>query len=153
MRRIPAQSWACERARRAVSLRLDGELSELEEAVLDSHLASCAHCTMFAADVTGAAATLRAAPLEALGRRVELPLRRRTGLGAGKVTAWVAGAAAAAAALLAITVLPTNRVQGPPSIRPVPSTNQDLRDLRVLRNAQMKPAALILSRPARGPEL
>ena len=32
-------------------------------------------------------------------------------------------------------------------------TNQDLRDLRTLRNAQMKPLALILQRPLRGPQL
>src|SRR5919197_5607379 len=127
MRRIPAQSWACERARRAISLRLDGELSELEEAVLDSHLASCAHCTVFAADVAATTTTLRAAPLEVLGRRIELPLRRRAAFGPRAATAWVAGAAAAAAALLAVTVLPSNRVEGPPSIRPVPSNNQDLR--------------------------
>ena len=152
MRRIPAQSWACERARRALSLRLDEELSELEEGALESHLALCAHCGAFAADVAAATSALRAAPLETLGRRIELPIRR-SGFAARTATAWVAGATAAAAALLAVTVLPSNRVQGPPSIRPVPSNNQDLRDLRVLRKAQMKPAALILSRPARGAEL
>ena len=134
-------------------MRLDRELSELERALLDSHLEACAACTSFAVHVTATARALRAAPLEAPSRALELPLRRRTGFGAGNAAAWLAGAAAAAAALLAVTVLPSNRIEGPPSVRPVPSTNRDLDELRILRRAQMMPAGLILSRPARGAEL
>jgi anti-sigma factor RsiW len=153
MRAFSAESWACRRAREAISMRLDGELSELEEAVLDAHLARCVECTAFGADVAAATEELRAASQETLTRPLELPLRRGGRFGAARATVWVAGAAAAAAALLAVTVLPENRVEAPPSIRPVPTSNQDLRDLRVLRKAQMKPAGLILSAPPRGAEL
>lgn len=38
---------ACARARRWVSLRIDGELSELESALLDAHLAVCVDCRAF----------------------------------------------------------------------------------------------------------
>jgi anti-sigma factor RsiW len=153
MRAFSAESWACEQAREAISVRLDGELSELEDALLDAHLARCVECAAFGADVAATTDALRAAPPETLTRPLELPVRRRGRLGVASATVWVAGAAATAAALLAVTVLPENRVERPPSIRPVPTNNQDLRDLRVLRKAQMKPAHLILSAPPRGAEL
>lgn len=64
----------CERARFWASLRLDGELSELEGALLDAHLARCAGCRT-AVDGFGASTTaLRSAPLERLAPvAVELP--------------------------------------------------------------------------------
>lgn len=52
------------RARFWVSLRLDGELSELEGALLDGHLARCGECAAFAAGSDAATIALRAAPLE-----------------------------------------------------------------------------------------
>ncbi len=69
------QPHACERAREWTSLRLDGELSELEQVLLASHLDRCAGCSAYAAGVsavtegsaralqagTGAAAVLAAA--------------------------------------------------------------------------------------------
>ncbi len=54
----------CERARFWVSLRLDGELSELEGALLDAHLARCAGCSELAAGFDASTAVLRSAPLE-----------------------------------------------------------------------------------------
>jgi predicted anti-sigma-YlaC factor YlaD len=54
----------CERARLWSSLRVDGELSELESALLDSHLGRCDDCRTFARRVEGAAAALAAAPVE-----------------------------------------------------------------------------------------
>ncbi len=68
----------CDRARAWVSLRLDGELSELESYMLDSHLVRCAACRAFAADAAGFTTALRAAELEPLERPVSLPERRRT---------------------------------------------------------------------------
>ena len=58
----------CRRTRELVSLALDGELSELEEARLASHLADCASCREVQADLTGLTTALRAAPLEPLAR-------------------------------------------------------------------------------------
>jgi predicted anti-sigma-YlaC factor YlaD len=53
----------CSRARFWASLRVDGELSELEGALLDAHLARCADCRGFAAGAELSANALRAAPL------------------------------------------------------------------------------------------
>ena len=55
---------SCDRARAWVSLRLDGELSELEGFMLESHLARCEACRAFAADTVGFTTALRTAPLE-----------------------------------------------------------------------------------------
>jgi putative zinc finger protein len=57
-------SQLCERARAWASLRADGELSELESALLDAHLERCASCCEFASGAETVAATLRAVPLE-----------------------------------------------------------------------------------------
>jgi predicted anti-sigma-YlaC factor YlaD len=54
----------CDRARFWASLRLDGELSELEGALLDAHLARCAGCRALADGFVASTATLRSAPLE-----------------------------------------------------------------------------------------
>lgn len=68
----------CDRARAWVSLKLDGELSELEGFMLESHLARCEACRAFAADAAGFTTALRIANLEQLGRPVSLPAGRRT---------------------------------------------------------------------------
>jgi hypothetical protein len=73
MRRI---GQTCERSREWASLRLDGELSELESALLDAHLRRCAACSAFAIDLEGATLQLRTAPLERLEQPITLPLRR-----------------------------------------------------------------------------
>ena len=54
----------CARSRFWASLRLDGELSELEGALLDAHLARCPDCAAYAAGSDAATAALRATPLE-----------------------------------------------------------------------------------------
>lgn len=99
---------------------------------------------------------LRSAALVPLERPIELPLRRRVAFSARRTGAWAAVASAAAAALLAVVILPAQRVPaGPPSPQVVPSNNDDLRDLRILRQAQMKPTALLLARQSLrgGPEI
>jgi predicted anti-sigma-YlaC factor YlaD len=54
----------CERARFWASLRLDGELSELEDALLEAHLARCAGCHTVVEGLGAATMALRSAPLE-----------------------------------------------------------------------------------------
>jgi hypothetical protein len=61
---MDGRSQPCARARLWVSLRLDGELSELEQALLDAHVRTCAGCRAFADAATGFSALLRAARLE-----------------------------------------------------------------------------------------
>jgi predicted anti-sigma-YlaC factor YlaD len=59
-----ATGQLCSRARFWASLRVDGELSELEGALLDAHLGRCADCRSYADGVAGTTAALRSAPLE-----------------------------------------------------------------------------------------
>jgi predicted anti-sigma-YlaC factor YlaD len=54
----------CERARLWASLRLDGELSELEGALLEAHLARCDGCRSVADGFGASTTALRSAPLE-----------------------------------------------------------------------------------------
>jgi predicted anti-sigma-YlaC factor YlaD len=70
----------CERARTYASLRLDGELSEFERALLESHIAGCGACRAFAADLDALTSELRASAFERLERPLQLPVRVRAGL-------------------------------------------------------------------------
>ncbi|MCW2965758.1 MAG: hypothetical protein JWO17_3010 [Actinomycetia bacterium] len=92
---MPPNSQLCERAKAWASLRTDGELSELESALLDAHLGRCEPCCTFARGSAAVAAALRAAPLQQPVLQRALPLAlaprqaRRTGLRALQVTAAV----------------------------------------------------------------
>jgi len=66
----------CERARFWVSLRIDGELSELEGALLDAHLARCGACRAVADGFDGAAVLLRSTAQEPLPAPVTIGARR-----------------------------------------------------------------------------
>jgi len=155
MRAVENPGWACDRARQAVSLGLDGELSQIERVLMERHFDRCPSCAEFAADTTSLTGALRAAEPVMLDRPIQLPLRRRAGYVVRHAGAWIAAASVAATALLAVLTLPAHRQASSvnPSYGYYMSTNQDLRDLRTLRNAQMKPLALVLSRPLRGPQL
>jgi anti-sigma factor RsiW len=74
---LEPRSHLCERTRGWVSLSLDGELSEFERALVESHLDRCAHCAAFAAEVSATTGLLRRAPLEPVPHLVVLPARRR----------------------------------------------------------------------------
>jgi hypothetical protein len=89
----------CERAREWVSLELDGELSELEGALLRAHLDRCAACAAFANGVRTFTRELRAAPLEEPARMPLLPGAAR------RVRVRTLQAVAAAAAVGAAVVL------------------------------------------------
>jgi len=93
------QPHACERAREWASLRLDGELSELEQALLTAHLGRCPACAAYAASVTRTTERVRAAGLVRLPRPVSLPRRRRVVFPARALQAGTATAAALAAAV------------------------------------------------------
>ena len=89
----------CERAREWGSLALDGELSELERVLLDSHLRRCAACAAYVVEITAITETIRATEPEPVTQPVAIPLRRRFSHAS---RAWPAGAAAAA--VLAVSV-------------------------------------------------
>jgi predicted anti-sigma-YlaC factor YlaD len=89
---------ACHRTRQHVSLRLDRQLSELEVAVMENHLARCAACRTFAEELEGVTETLRSADL------VEPPIRFDVPHRPARVGVTRAGAAAAAAVLVAVAL-------------------------------------------------
>ena len=152
---MPRTSFLCERGREWISLRLDGELSELAQKMLDSHLARCADCRAFEEQVSGIALQLRAAPLEQLERPVEVAHRRRR----MPVRVWTLGAAAASVAAAAVGVvgflsLPSSgsfESAEPLVIVPQPSSNDDIRFNREMRAAALKPVVLP-PRRYRGPQ-
>jgi predicted anti-sigma-YlaC factor YlaD len=90
----------CERARSWAALAPDGELSELERKLLDSHLQRCGACGHFAVQVAAIAAELREAALQPLPQPVSVPVWRRRPVYAR----FRAVGAAAAVALMALGV-------------------------------------------------
>jgi anti-sigma factor RsiW len=90
----------CDTARSRVSLRLDGELSRFETALLQRHLGRCEACAAFAEDVAASTRLLRGARLE---RPPQFWLTRRTAATRLAVRVAAVTAAAAAAALVAVS--------------------------------------------------
>ena len=141
------QPHTCDRAREWVSLRLDDEISELEDARLEAHLHRCGACREYEATVRGAVLAVRARPLERMNEPIVVAGRRRATLR----PAAVARVAAVVAAVVGVTtVLSTQAAKGPAahgsSSIPVASVpdDQDLKQLRTLRVLQLG------GRPPRG---
>src|SRR3954447_26712487 len=88
---------ACDRATQWLSLELDGELSQLEQAALTRHLDGCARCSAVSADVRAFTTVLRNAPLVELERPVGVVAPRRARV-ARRATAGLAFAGVLAAA-------------------------------------------------------
>jgi predicted anti-sigma-YlaC factor YlaD len=85
----------CERVRTLVSLALDGELSQVEQAALRAHVGCCAACAAFAFDLEALTQELRTAPLERPAV-AHVPSRSRSAMRTLQV-----GAAAAAVVIAA----------------------------------------------------
>jgi predicted anti-sigma-YlaC factor YlaD len=66
----------CDRIRELCSAAVDGELSELDDARVQAHLATCAPCAAFAATAAGTSRLVRTTPLEELQIPIVLPGRR-----------------------------------------------------------------------------
>jgi len=98
--RSPIPSDECARACEWASLRLDDQLSEFEEVLLEAHLARCVDCRSFEASISDVTGTLRAARLERPTFAFEAP--RRTG---GRRIALRAVSAAAAVAVVGVSGL------------------------------------------------
>lgn len=77
VRLVKPMTKQCERARECASLRLDGELSEFEQALLTAHLERCGPCRSFAHELESLTDHVRSTPLARLERPVSLPSRRR----------------------------------------------------------------------------
>jgi predicted anti-sigma-YlaC factor YlaD len=106
----------CERVRAVTSASLDGEVSEVERATADAHLAVCGECRAYAAGLAETSGLLRTAPLEDLSFPIVLPshrlrLARTMQLGA-------AAAAVAATVFLGVTVGTSSNGGGLTSLSP-----------------------------------
>jgi predicted anti-sigma-YlaC factor YlaD len=128
----------CERARAWASLRLDGELSELEQALLAAHVGRCDACREYEESVSTAVLVLRAQPLERVEHPVAVPARRRTLV---RPLALARVAAVAAAVVGLTTVLSTQSANSPTSSSrspaSVPATGDDAKALRAGRVIQL----------------
>ncbi len=85
----------CSRVREQVSLQLDGELSQLEQRMLGTHLERCARCAAYAADVRDITDRIRSAPHAVMGRPVVV--RRHRPLTTVRLQVGIAAAFALAA--------------------------------------------------------
>jgi len=102
----------CESARQAISLSIDGELSEFELFLLKAHVERCSSCRAFKAELTSVTAAIRLALPEPLPHPVGLPHRRRMPYRTNVLSV----AAAAAVAVIAVglgTVLPSSQPGSP----------------------------------------
>ena len=145
----------CERARQWASLRVDGELSELEGALLEKHLEGCASCSAFAVRLAATTEAVRAVPLERPEisyPRFERPVIR---LLAGRRVAIVAVAAAAALGAFVGSSLQTPSPAPAPSGGPQLSFRTDMNHLRELHRiptpSKVKPVpARVPGKPPEG---
>ena len=65
----------CDDIRELCSASIDAELSELDDARVQSHLATCAACRAFAASAAQASQLVRATPLDDLNIQIVMPRR------------------------------------------------------------------------------
>jgi predicted anti-sigma-YlaC factor YlaD len=98
----------CDRIRGQVSVMLDGELSQLEQRMVGSHLERCADCREFERDVREFTMQIREAPLESPRVPVLVRRARRATLGAANVSV---------AAMLAVAALGVVAQLGSPGSR------------------------------------
>jgi len=134
---------ACDRMRELFSASLDGELSELDEARLDAHLAACAGCRAYAETTVAASRLLRETPLEELTVSIVVPGRRLAV--ARKLQVAAAAAAVVATVGLSVAVGTIGRPSASHATRSAtPSANlrfpdQELRMLQRTSQARSHP--------------
>jgi hypothetical protein len=123
---------ACERAREWASLRLDDELSVLEEEILERHLDVCDACRRFEEGMRVSTVRIRTTPLEMPARQMPVPSRRVVVTRQRKWTAMIAAAALALGALIGSLVeRPGDAVpsQAPSQVSFLSRDSNNLRDI------------------------
>ena len=120
---FPSVNLTCERARAWASLELDGQLSELEAALLGAHLASCPPCAAVVVEMRAFTGALRSAPAETPSRPLFVPAGRRSVGRRRSLAVRVAAAAAAAALAAGLGALAGSRSERP---APPPRTSSDI---------------------------
>src|SRR5512134_959439 len=147
------QSGLCGRAREWTSLRLDGELSPLEEQLLDRHLEGCDACRGNAADVHWATDVLRLTPQERPTRRVTLPAPPARRVTRHRLTAIAAAASLALGALVgSLLERPASQAPAdlPTEVSLLSNEAKELRDLPRTRVLSPVPAPAAPSNPPEG---
>ena len=135
----------CTRVREQVSLELDGELSQLEQRMLATHLERCPRCAAYAADVREFTDRMRNAPRVVMQRPVVV--RRRRPLTTVRLQVGVAAAFALAALGLGTQLAASSesqstfaRYEGQPSLNPPRSVyEQEQAILRVVKPGRTLP--------------
>jgi ferric-dicitrate binding protein FerR (iron transport regulator) len=142
----------CERAREWTSLRLDDELSPLEEELLDRHLEACGDCRAFAADVCWATDVLRLTPQERPAQRIPLPAPARRRATGRRLSAAAAAALAAGALVGALVERPSSQApaDGPTEVSLLTNDADELRDLPRTRLLSPVPAPTEAPDPPEG---
>ena len=149
---LSPRNGRCERARQWASLRLDGELSELEDALLEQHLEGCESCSAFAVGLAATTEAVRAVPLErpeVSYPRFERPVIR---LPVGRRVAIVAVAAAAALGAFVGSSLQKPSPAPAPRGGPQLSFRTDQNLLRQLPHQTKQPAPAPAHVPGQPPE-
>ena len=135
----------CDAMRGYVSASIDGELSELEQTRLDTHLATCVGCRTYAAGAAEATRLMRKTPMEELQFPIVLPTRR---FAAARRLQAVAAAAAVAVTVGLSVVLGSVNQSGPAAPSSANAANAKLRfpeqELRMLHRAQEVRANLVV---------
>lgn len=133
----------CDRTREWVALRLDGELSEFETAIMSAHLDRCEECRTFADDVSAITREIRSTPLQAVPHPVQLDLPRRLRLPVRQLQVGAAAALVVVAAGLGSLYGTLHAGQRPPQqTSPLVHSPMGLADddvlLRKLRVAELR---------------
>ena len=102
MRAISTRNRACERVQAWASLDVDGELSQLERALLAAHARRCGACTVAIAELRALAEAVRGAPPEHPSRSLVVPVKRHAGAPGVAVRVALAATLAALAAGLGV---------------------------------------------------
>lgn len=142
----------CDRARGWAALAPDGELSQLEQRLLDAHVTCCAPCRFFAAEVAAIALELREAAHEAPERLVALPSVhvRRSFYARMHAVGAVAAVAAMAVGIATRAPLPRDEGHSTPRVAsPAQAEAAELQTIRQLRREAMLTSQSYPDRPAR----
>lgn len=135
---------ACDRAAQWISLELDAELSQLEQAALDRHRAGCASCRALSADVTSFTTLLREAPLVELQRPLAAEGRRHARNRVTRRAAVSLALAGAAAAAVLGFVLP---VPGTSQAALAFQSVQQQKRFAHVETRRLEPAVFIVPQP------
>ena len=135
MGQLPSNN--CEQMRGYAAASVDGELSEVEAARLQTHLSTCASCRSFVADLDEIAFMIRRTPSESLDFPIVLPSARLR-LGRGLQVGAAAAAVAAVVGISATVGIGQRATSGTAQSVRATGSLQPEAELRMLRQASLR---------------